>query len=616
MKIEKKTQAPPIKEAPEWQWESGVFLVLMLLGGCCMSDQLVDWVLLPRFQAVNILLLASFVLIAFRHKYLSISWDIVSLSSLIYVLLAYASISWAIVKSEAIFHSCRILVGLLLFFLSATLLKKNPVIFMQIAQVVVGLVFLYSFVALGQMARIEKVDEHFLYDIYGLGAHKNLFSCFLFLSIPFLGYGVVFSKRYLRPFFLIGLLPCLFFIVILQTRAVWVGSVVAFSAFMGLFVWKNKAKVFGSARNLAGLAAIVVIGALLIGFALVKFQFLDLFSEKLNVLEYGKSQSVQERYQQWNSTLKIAKEHPISGVGAGNWPFYFPKFTLVGNQEALDGFTFQRPHNDFLWVLSELGILGLIAYLSIYLVPIFYALQRCRKGPMDSDNLVLWLATSVLLGLLCISFFDFPRERIELLLLSYVLLGFLYSKIQLPALKVLKTKWIYLSMIILPLLLFSIMVGFSRWKGEKAAIKLYTAKEGKDWEALKRIAKATASFLYEVEPASMPIAWYQGLAQCQLGDYQGGLSTLKEAHRLAPYNYLVLNNMGICYSQLDDPFQAKSLFFEALRINPSYDEARLNLALVYYSEKDYKKAYEYVSQAKPSARKERYEKAILPLLSK
>lgn len=610
----KKVLIPPTKEAANGKWEEYVFLLTIFLACTCMSDQLVDRDLLPRFLALGGLLAVVMVFFVFRQGSLSFSWNAVTVSGMLYGLLAIASVAWALVSSEALFHGSRVFLSLLFLALGIWLLKRNPSLFQRISYLVLGIVLLYLLIATMQMANLKRIDENSIYDIYGLSAHRNLFSSFLFLAIPFLVQGAVSSRTYWKYIFILCLVGSFFFVVILQTRAVWLGTCIAVLA--SAFLLLRMGKSFWSLKKVVGAALLLAVSVSLVVLALVKYQFWEQFSERWNIGNYGQSQSVQERFQQWNSTWKIAKEHPLLGVGAGNWPFYFPKFTLVGNQEALEGITFQRPHNDFLWVLSELGIVGLVSYLLLFLVPIFYAFKSCWKEAMDTDHMIMGMVASFLFGFLALSFFDFPRERIELLVLSFLLLGFLCSKVQLPAFKVVEIKWKYVALLLLPLLVFSLVVGVARWRGEKAVHKLHAAKDRKDWEAVNRISSGISSTYFQVEPASMPLAWYQGLAQCQLGDYKGGLSSLQEAYRLAPYNYLVLNNMGICYSQLEQTQQAKSFFQEALRINPTYDEARLNLALLYYVEKEYTRALELVNQAKESPRKEKYRMAILPLLKR
>ncbi len=48
-----------------------------------------------------------------------------------------------------------------------------------------------------------------------------------------------------------------------------------------------------------------------------------------------------------------------------------------------------------------------------------------------------------------------------------------------------------------------------------------------------------------------------------------------------PLQKYVINNIGIMYADLDEPDKAEAAFLEALKLDPNYKEAHLNLALVY-----------------------------------
>jgi len=99
----------------------------------------------------------------------------------------------------------------------------------------------------------------------------------------------------------------------------------------------------------------------------------------------------------WNDTLNLVKDFPIFGTGFGTFRFVFPKYkTLLG--QAL----WRTPHNDYLLVLAEGGILSLLAFLWV----IFNALKLLVKGtsPLTRG------ATAGFIALLVHSFFDFNLQ--------------------------------------------------------------------------------------------------------------------------------------------------------------------------------------------------------------
>jgi len=71
----------------------------------------------------------------------------------------------------------------------------------------------------------------------------------------------------------------------------------------------------------------------------------------------------------------------------------------------------------------------------------------------------------------------------------------------------------------------------------------------------------------------------QGTAAFQAGDYAVAEPILREVVHRAPRYANVFHMLGVIVSQEGLPAEAIRLFREALRVNPGYREARLNLAI-------------------------------------
>lgn len=111
----------------------------------------------------------------------------------------------------------------------------------------------------------------------------------------------------------------------------------------------------------------------------------------------------------WTQSLKLISDHWLVGVGVGNWALVYPRY--AGETFASDGGMFFRPHNDYLWVVSELGVVGLLlagwVVLSIVRVAI-----RCLTRMEDTTGALVLLG--MMAGLVALSghaFFSFPKER-------------------------------------------------------------------------------------------------------------------------------------------------------------------------------------------------------------
>lgn len=83
--------------------------------------------------------------------------------------------------------------------------------------------------------------------------------------------------------------------------------------------------------------------------------------------------SNKSRIEIWKDTLRSIKKHPVLGVGIGNFPEVLGKNISAGKKGA-------SAHNLFLDIFSEMGILGLMAFLGI-----FYQIAK-RSSAVFSGN--------------------------------------------------------------------------------------------------------------------------------------------------------------------------------------------------------------------------------------
>jgi hypothetical protein len=104
------------------------------------------------------------------------------------------------------------------------------------------------------------------------------------------------------------------------------------------------------------------------------------------------SSVVRTRLGLWRRTLAVYREHPLTGVGPGNFPVLFPLHAEP--RAAADGVMSatmvpRRPHNEVLERLAETGPLGLIAFGALFVTAFATALgagrvARARAGSGDA----------------------------------------------------------------------------------------------------------------------------------------------------------------------------------------------------------------------------------------
>jgi O-antigen ligase len=104
--------------------------------------------------------------------------------------------------------------------------------------------------------------------------------------------------------------------------------------------------------------------------------------------------SMGQRYSFWENSLKLIAEKPLIGYGTGS---FSKEYQRIAHGEKI---TTHNPHNEFLMIIIQLGLLGLLVYLG-FLGSQYY----CAKALPNPEK---WLAQGILLCLLITSCFNTP----------------------------------------------------------------------------------------------------------------------------------------------------------------------------------------------------------------
>lgn len=115
------------------------------------------------------------------------------------------------------------------------------------------------------------------------------------------------------------------------------------------------------------------------------FQLADVRGAGINPENYA----VLERLAHWQAALEMARTNPWLGTGFGNYAAAYPEFALVNWPDALG-----HAHNYYLNLLSEVGAVGLLVYLVLWLAIVG---QTARALQRQS-----WPARGIALGLMAV----------------------------------------------------------------------------------------------------------------------------------------------------------------------------------------------------------------------
>lgn len=128
----------------------------------------------------------------------------------------------------------------------------------------------------------------------------------------------------------------------------------------------------------------------------------------------GQDSSYLARGQFAGDALKIVRDYPLLGTGAGGWNALYLKYRTLPYDAA-------EVHNNYLQVMVETGIPGFLIYISIWGVTFYTAYRLYRNFRKDARWPLVW---GVLVGLLAIalhSSFDFDLSLPTLSIFTWML---------------------------------------------------------------------------------------------------------------------------------------------------------------------------------------------------
>ena len=247
----------------------------------------------------------------------------------------------------------------------------------------------------------------------GTFGNRNFMAHFMALGAPVLALaGLEARRRSELVVWQIGGALVAAALVLSRSRAAWLALVLALILFVaeGLWaggLWRNRT-ARGRVLALAGAAALGAVLALVLPNRLEWKSDSPYLDSLRDIADYREG-SGRGRLVQYQNTLRMATDHPILGVGPGNWPVAYPKYTFPGDP-AFDREDFiptnPWPSSDWVALLAERGPLALLAVLLAGATLVVGAWRRWRAGLTTSEGLEALAALLTLVVLASVSAFD------------------------------------------------------------------------------------------------------------------------------------------------------------------------------------------------------------------
>ena len=533
-----------------------------------------------------------------------------SLPVLLYALAMLVAFGQASNRVAALEHLAHALTFVLFFFLVLRILDLKDIPALLRVTAVVGIV-----VSVLGILEARGFDMNWLPSNgrpSATFAYRNFAASYLIMALP-LAAGLWLTKRNTTDFVLsslaLGLMSV--FLIYTRTRGAWAGllgaSVVAL--ILAVLARMRSGKRSGLDWRYPGLRVqLCVLIPLGVAVLLLSVLSPDIRSNQSRLIDERKAELLSAltsvtvpgadrgRRAMWGHTVEMIRDHPLTGVGPGNWQFIYPLYD--GGDMLKPGAAPQRPHNDFLWIASELGLPGILAFLWILAAAALTAWRGIRHAVRPGHAVHAIVFGTAALAMVGHGMFSFPRERIETSFLFWFSLAALTvlnrsarPSPQSSGLASLNRVAWYLA----PLaLLLAAGLTYRQANFGKHYLLARSAYLSKDYRTTLIESERALSY----GPFDPQAFLMRGKGLQAAGRVPEALRNNRHAlEAYHPNSPELLGDLGTYYAMLDSLDQAEACFRRVLELSPDLAGMNNNLGGIYYKRGDYAKAIDQFKMA-------------------
>ncbi|MBX2815124.1 MAG: O-antigen ligase family protein [Saprospiraceae bacterium] len=457
--------------------------------------------------------------------------------------------------------------------------------------------------------------------ISGIMANGNLLGSAQVLALPFVFLATLDKNKIWAGLARASMVLVLFSIIIAASRSPWISLFFAVTPVLLLVLTRKtsyphiltrwKTKSWFSALMVLALAALVMMANDKVNQSITSRLLPGIVAPtdaEASKIARQAQENITGRLDMWRLAAEKAKGAPLTGIGPGCWKVMSPLYEAEAGYSQKYGAKNLRPHNVYLQLANEYGIIGLILFILVALIPLIIALKRVADKKTSKEEALLMTAMSGGLMALAVDYmFSFTHERMAHMgyfaLMVGLIIGMQRGKKNHPMLSS-KLFW----MAALLLVMFSLMIGLERWKFEKHyKIAEANLNAARNEQVLLEVEKGRSS-LVKVGPIANTLEVQEAQAYKNLNQFEKAISSSHEGLKQLPHNFALNNNLGTIHFQNKQLDSAAKYFEKALFLAPGEPLVLKNLAGTYYNTKDFQKCIEAIDALPADERDERLER--------
>ena len=360
------------------------------------------------------------VLLGFFTNKIGIAYSIV----MVFALLSFTK---AIDIEEAILHYSKVFIAFTAAWMVSALVIYNKKSLVPLS-VAMTLLLFYDFIVTldGVKSIVRGLSSD--YNIKGSYSNKNILASAMFIKIPFAIWLFYFQKKAVwRIIGGAGILLGTLAIFFMSTRAFYLATILTTL----ILIVYGLLDFFVLKRRETGQKVLMHVVLVFLAFGIFSFvqNFMypqqvrqsTSFGARLAEVANQENSSNNLRKTAWVITATdMIPNDPLLGVGIGNWKVRFLQYE---NSYSPHYIYMYKNHNDFLEVPAEIGIIGGLAFLAIFILAAYYFLWNTYKRKNIEHEQWFFLPLFGLFAYSFDAFFNFPQDRPEIQALFAIYVG-------------------------------------------------------------------------------------------------------------------------------------------------------------------------------------------------
>ena len=605
-----------VKTTSTQSWTSQLFrsglIILYLCIGFVPNWGAVDKIA-PQWLALSILnLLSTIVFLKYRKELIkSLHLILSSPVALFYCgffLWSTASYFYAINPTEVLVNLPRHLNTLLMYLFMGIFIggvSKKEFFFPWVISIILG-IEVYA-VLQEAFSMIEKTGLISSGSLKGVTANRNITAFSIAIKIPFVIYLMILhsKKKWIQILLAILIFSSLVCISIIQSRAAFVAIGIILIVFLSTCVYifnltKEKKWIW-----YPSFYALPLILSLIINSFYFSDKGADALDRASTISISTKDGSVNQRLRYYEDVLTHMTMHPFLGTGLGNWKIK----SIDYDKNDIRGYVVPyHAHSDFIQVGAELGIIGFLLYLGVFVFALIFVLRVFQSQKATADQkLFIGLLLTALAVYTVDANLNFPIARPQVLapwalvmalITHYHQTIFHLSSSTAELKKGRKLAYNSFLFLVVVLLIASVQITNSTYKSLKAQMLILKDFNSNKYNLPLNQIETFIPPLPNITVTTIPMNAIKARYYFHYKKYEKALTSLNNDINANPYLFyseLLKSQIFQEKGKIDSAYVYAKKAFYGLPNNDLHASNYLNLVYKTQDKAEIKKAYEYVN---------------------